>query len=870
MVGQIVGHYRIESKLGEGGMGVVYLARDLNLNRDVAMKFLSSEIAEESHRQRFQREAQTASSLNHPHILTVYDAGTLEGQQYLVTEFIDGFTLRQWAQREEPSWRQVLELMTGIADALACAHQAGILHRDVKPENILIPKSGHSKLIDFGIAKLLEGPSSAEMETRTISAGRTRPGFILGTVAYMSPEQAAGKPVDARSDIFSFGVVLYELLMKRHPFSGATGPEMLNAIVHASPAPLTEDLPFALRNIVEKALEKDPADRYQAMREMVVDLRRLARQKVEQAAPDALGAASHRVLPWHWVAMAALALVSGVSAWLIRGTSASRENPLANARFTRFTDFPGSEVDAAVSPDGKFVAFLSDREGPFDVWLSQVGSGRFVNLTQGKVGELRGPLRGVGFSANGSEIWLGGGDPESRMRLMPLMGGEPRNFLGETSVNAAWSPDGTRVVFHTRDPGDPIFVADRTGANTRQIFINEPGLHNHYPVWSPDSQWIYFVRGRPATTEMDLWRIPSAGGKPERLTQHNNDVAYPAPIDRRTVLYVMPDEDGSGPWLWALDVERKRTHRVSFGLEKYTSVAASTDGERLVATVANPSASLWSVPILDRAAEERDVKPFPLPNVRALAPRYGPKSLFYLSSSGAGDGLWRYQDWQALEIWKGSDGPLFVPPAVSPDGLHVAVALKRQGRLRLHSLSADGAELQPLTEAIDVQGTGSWSPDGKWIVTAGNDGQGPGLFKIPVDGGAPVRLIAGTALNPVWSPDGSLIVYTGPNVATSAPLLAVRSNGAREELPPIKVRREGERARFLPDGKGLIYMQGVLRPQDFWVLDLATRKTHRLTRLNNLAAMRTFDITPDGKQIVFDRLRENSDIVLIDRPRKVR
>ena len=279
VAGMQLGVYRIESSLGEGGMGVVYRALDTKLNRPVAIKFLSDDVADAAARRRFQREAQTASSLNHPHIVTVHDVGEVDGRQYLVTEFVDGGTLKDWAQATKRTWRQIIELLTGVADGLAAAHAAGIVHRDIKPENILVAKNGYAKLADFGLAKLWEATDSLAV-TRTLSAGHTRPGMIVGTIAYMSPEQAAGQPVDARSDIFSFGVVLYELLAGRRPFEGATDLERLQALIGGPAPPLAEsslDLPADLRNIVEKALEKDPAERYQTARELVVDLRRSTR-----------------------------------------------------------------------------------------------------------------------------------------------------------------------------------------------------------------------------------------------------------------------------------------------------------------------------------------------------------------------------------------------------------------------------------------------------------------------------------------------------------------------------------------------------------------------------------------------------------------
>src|SRR5215831_18991896 len=278
-IGTHLGSHEITALLGKGGMGEVYRARDLKLNRDVAIKILPSDLVDAAARRRFQREAQMASSLNHPHILTVYDADEFEGQQYLVTEFVDGGTLSDWVKAEKRSWRQVVELLVGVADGLATAHGAGITHRDIKPANILVAQNGYAKLADFGLAKLTD-PKSEDITVRTLSGEPTHLGMILGTIAYMSPEQASGRTVDARSDIFSFGVVLYELLAGRRPFEGATDLERLQTIIHGTAAPLVEDVPDALRMVVEKALEKQPSDRYQSMRELVIDLRRLTRYGV--------------------------------------------------------------------------------------------------------------------------------------------------------------------------------------------------------------------------------------------------------------------------------------------------------------------------------------------------------------------------------------------------------------------------------------------------------------------------------------------------------------------------------------------------------------------------------------------------------------
>jgi eukaryotic-like serine/threonine-protein kinase len=326
-----IGAYVVQEQLGAGGMGTVYRCLDTNLNRSVAIKFLSDALATPAARRRFQREAQTASSLNHPHILTVHDAGEYEQRQYIVTEFVDGGTLRGWLGQRHHSWRETVELLAGVADGLAAAHRAGILHRDVKPENILITKTGYAKLADFGLAKLNEQGASDDVPT--ITDVRTRAGAVLGTVAYMSPEQATGRPTDARSDVFSFGLVLYEALTGARAFNGASDLDVLHAIVYEPPAPLPASLPPQLRTVVEKALEKSPADRFQSMQDMVVDLRRMVRAPVDdrgsaEATESAVATVSRaRAIRFAVSAAALLALGAGMGLWRWN----SHATPLASA-----------------------------------------------------------------------------------------------------------------------------------------------------------------------------------------------------------------------------------------------------------------------------------------------------------------------------------------------------------------------------------------------------------------------------------------------------------------------------------------------------------------------------------------------------------
>ena len=869
--GTFVGPYEIVGWLGAGGMGEVYRARDPRIGRDVAIKVIPQTLAGDTLRlQRFEQEARTAGQINHPNILAVYDVGVNAGSPYIVSELLEGDSLRGQLQTGALPLRKVIDYARQIAEGLAAAHDKGIVHRDIKPDNVFITNDGRVKILDFGIAKLLRPSDEATRHTGV--PAETEAGTVVGTAGYMSPEQVRGEPVDARSDLFSFGAILYEMIAGRAAFTRNTAAETMAAILKEDPpTPLAADVPPAVARIVARCLEKTREMRFQSARDLAFGLEVLS--GTAPAIPASGGS------PRHWpmglaIGVVVLGTAAALLTWPIGGGAPRASDPFANATLKRFTDWDGTEEGAEISPDGKFVAFLSDRAGEFDLWLSQVGTGVFSNLTQDfpPLSASGFIVRKLGFNGDGTEIWFNVGDGKSLM-LMPMTGGTPRPFLREGANTPAWSADGERVVYvYKPNRDDPIFVARGTGADATQI-LGPGALKNNNPVWSPDGEWIYFVRGAEPQeeTNVDLWRLRLSGGSPERLTEQDAAVNFPALLDSRTLLYVARAADWSGPWLWSFDVDRKVTRRELTGVDQYTSVSASRDGRRIVATVANPSATLWRVPILERQAGEVDAQPYalPAPMGRALAPRFGGTSLFYLSDRGTGDRLWKVAGGEESEVWREPDGALSEPAAVSRDGQQVVVVVRQAGKRHVSIMSADGTNPRRLAASIDIegaagQGTADWSPDGKWIVAGGSDARGPALFKIPVDGGAPVRLVEGTWVNPVWSPDGNLILYAGRSVVGQVRLLAVRPDGTPVDLEELMVRPGGY--RFLPSGRGLVYLPRI-QGLDFWLFDFETRKTRQLTHLGSHGALRTFDLTADGKNIVFDRSRQNSDIVLIDLPK---
>src|SRR5262245_16668458 len=493
-------------------MGVVYIARDTKLERDVAIKILPQAFTSNPDRlTRFEREARMLAAVNHPNICAIYGLEETDGIRYLVLELVDGQTLADIGQRDVKHGSRsglaipdALLIGRQIVDALEAAHERGIVHRDLKPANIKITSAGVVKVLDFGLAKVTDDAPPP--------AGGTRDGLILGTPAYMSPEQARGKVVDKRTDIWAFGCILYEMLTGRLAFFGETDSDIIGKILEREPdwSVLPAATPAAVRRLLIRCLAKDPRQRLRDVGDVRIEIDRIddVPPGVSNDVAPRRAARTRKWLPW--IAVATVAAV--VAVFEARRPVPLLDNPLANAQFSRVTNWDGEESSAQISPDGKWVAFFSDRAGQMDLWQSQLGTGQFRNLTE----VIRPPpvtagiIRRVGFSGDSSQVWfeIPG---EGGYRLMPLIGGSSRPFLGRGDGAPSWSTDDTRVAYFNNSGGDPLFVADRGGADARRILVNQGengelffarGIHNHNPVWSSDNQWIYVVHGSDPTDDM--------------------------------------------------------------------------------------------------------------------------------------------------------------------------------------------------------------------------------------------------------------------------------------------------------------------------------------------------------------------------------
>jgi Tol biopolymer transport system component len=569
-----------------------------------------------------------------------------------------------------------------------------------------------------------------------------------------------------------------------------------------------------------------------------------------------------------FLAVAGVALAIAASRWLQRREYFWR-NPIADARFQTVADFDVGEQAAAVSRDGHFVAFLSDGDGQMDVWVTQVGSGQFHNLTRGSALELVNPsVRTLGFSPDGSFVtyWVrrkDGSSGDISIWAVPTLGGQPRPYL-EGVAEFDWSHDGSRLAYHTPGPGDPLFVSDGSRrSEDRPIFTAPAGLHSHFPLWAPDAAFIYFVRGA-LPDKLDIWRITPAGGIPERITSHVGHVSHPVLLDRRTLLYLASDPDGSGPWLYGMDVERRIPHRLTSGLDRYTSLAASADGRRLAVTVASPKRTLWHLRIVDSPEEVSEAARISLTTSTGFSPRLGANYLLYVSATDTSESIWKLVNGTGTELWSAQGAQVFGGPAISPDGRYIAFSIRQHGQTLLYMMQADGTNARIVTDALDLQGAPAWAPDGQSIISAADDHGIPHLFRVPVNGPAPTLFVRDYSVDPAWAPDGRFVVYSGPDIGTTFSLKAVTAEAVAHPLPTLTLTRGARHLTFLPGGRALVLLRGEIQHKNLWLIDLETGAERQLTNLAPDFDIRDFDVSPDGREVVLERVQERSDLVLLD------
>jgi len=590
------------------------------------------------------------------------------------------------------------------------------------------------------------------------------------------------------------------------------------------------------------------------------------------AEPEPEAASSRRIPAWV-LAVAVLVIAAGVVGvvpWR-RWSGGAVGQVLFAARFQPLTNSGGISNAAALSRDGRYAAFLSDRDGRMDVWVTQIGTGQFYNRTADAPRELvNAAIRTVGFSPDGSLVtfWVRHTDLAGTARIdvwaAPVLGGVPKPYL-EGAAEYDWSRDAMQLVYHTAADGDPMFLRRATETPPGRALLTAPDTqHRHFTTWSPDGRWIYFLQGMPG--RMDVWRVPVAGGSPERVTQHDSAVTHPVFLDERTLLYLATDPDGSGPHIFGLDVEERRPRRLTAGVDSYTSLSASADGSRLVATVARPTGTLWRLPIGGGVAGADRAQRIALTTGNGSSPRLGPGFLLYVSSKGAGDGIWKVQDGASAEVWSAPEARVIGGPTLAPDGQRMVFSTRQNGKVRLYVANTDGTGAREVSPSFEPEGDAAWAIDGASVLVAAA-GSTAQLFRVALETGAVSPLVREYSSDPAASADGHLVVYSGADVGTTFRLKAVTPEGQAAPLLPVTLSRGARRLAFLPGTRSLIVLRGDISHKNLWAIDLESGRERQLTDFPPGFEINDFDVSPDGTEVVVEQMQERSEIVVIDRGR---
>ena len=896
MIGKTISYYRILKQLGAGGMGEVYLAEDTRLGRKVALKRLPDDLlTDEQARRRFAQEAKTTSALNHSHIITIYDVASDDHRDFIAMEYVEGESLRALLRREKLGIRRAVEFTAQTASGLAAAHTAGIIHRDIKPENLMVTPASQIKILDFGLAKLVE-KQRAEMASNLSTlaypgAGihaETKTDVILGTVRYMSPQQAAGLKLDHRTDIFSLGVVLYEMLTGKRPFEGKSAIDTLHAIINEEPRSAVElnpQLPIELSELLAKALAKDPDERYQHAGDFELDLRRFKRALETNslvslhARPRALPTKASRQAMVLWSIIGSV-LVLGlvIATWMARSLTRSTTSGWSTASTiaTQLTNYGGREASGALSPDGRSFVFVSEHGGTADIWLRQVAGGEPVRLTNDAAEESD-----LTYAPDGETIYYTRIDATGRaIWRLGVLGGQARRIVSHAQTPVA-SPDGRSLAYFAVDPGgagDALLVNALDGSVTRTLArgILSGGLITR-PAWSPDGRWLSFVRGGLFAPN-NLFVVEVSAGQERQVTQFSRSgegVESHAwlPDNRHLVVSYVPQSTFFQSDMGVLDTQDGSISRLTFNVAQgYHSLSVSADGTRLIATAYQYRREVWKVPLgpdpdANGRAAVRVVDSSQDP-MWTFVPRDGRTLLFNNATTGTRN-LWtmpldRSAPPRQITAIAGDN---VMHSSLSPDSSRVAFASRAKGNSDIWAQNVDGSDLRQLTSDEAADAWPVWSPDGEWIVFGSLRASGWETRRVPAAGG-PVEKIVDGFFRGDWirQPTGN-----GTWLVSSLAGGGIRLIDFERRSVLWEERFEGggllSLPMFSPDGRFISHPGRESQDRDaIWLYEAATGKSRVAVRFPE-----PFQIyfraswVDDGKALVVNRYQTISHIALFDR-----